>query len=114
MPILCLEAVLWQLARYVPNFQIVEQLNDVSPQESVVPVVHFAGYKELNTEVLECSFFVALVFCRLLREQTKPARNWTFASAKLLEDISPVPDCSNQLGCQRFRVLLLGGTGGFK
>lgn len=77
MPILCSEKALWQLAMDVPNLLTVQQVNDVSPQETVVPVVHFAGYKELSTEVLECSFFVALVFCKLLREQTKPAKNWT-------------------------------------
>jgi len=43
MPILCSEKALWQLARDVPNLQMVEQVNDVSPQETVVPEVCFAG-----------------------------------------------------------------------
>lgn len=82
MPILCSEKTLWQLARYVPSLLIVEQVNDVSPQETAA-----LGQKELNTQVLECSFFVDLVLCRLLRDQTKPARNWTCTSPKLSETL---------------------------
>lgn len=110
MPILHSEEALWQLAGDVSNLLIVEKVNDVCPQKTVD---HFADYKELNTELLECSFFIALVLCRLLRKQTKPARNWTFTSVELLENTltASVQDCSNQLGCQRLRILLLGGMG---
>lgn len=49
MPILCSEEALWQLTRDDPNLLIVEQVNDVSPQEAAVPIVHFAGCRELST-----------------------------------------------------------------
>lgn len=93
MPILCSEKTLWQLAGDVPNLLTVQQVNDVSPHETVVPVVHFAGYEELSTKVLECSFFVALVFCRLLREQTKPAKKWTAHLCEIVGGHSPPARC---------------------
>lgn len=60
MPILHSEEALWQLAGDVSNLLIVEKVHDVCPQKTMG---HFAGYKELSAEVLESSFFTALVLC---------------------------------------------------
>lgn len=117
MSILCSEEALWQLDWDVPHLLVIEWVNNVSPQEAVVPVIRVVGSKELNTEVLECSFFIALVLWRL-RGQTKPARcparNWTFASAKLLDCYLTQSLFKTAPTNLAVSVLPLGGMGGFK
>lgn len=48
MSILCSEAALWQLDWDVPHLLIVEQVSDVSPEETVGPVVRLLGLKSLT------------------------------------------------------------------
>lgn len=45
--------------RNIPNLLIVEQVNDASPWETVIFVVHVADCKELSRWVWESSFLIA-------------------------------------------------------
>lgn len=45
--------------RNIPNLLIVEQVNDASPWETVIFVVHVADCKELSRWVWESSFLIS-------------------------------------------------------
>lgn len=73
--------------RGVPHLLIVEQVNDLSLEHLWLLLL----VTKSPTHVLECSFLIALVLCRLLREQTKLVRSWASAAAKLLGSTSTHP-----------------------
>lgn len=109
MSILCSEVALWQLDWDVPHLLIVEQVSDVSPEETVGPVVRLLGLKSLTQRfwsvVSSLLLFSAVWGSKLNRLDVQletghsPLQNCWRTSLTSVDSVS-VQDCSSHPGCQ--------------